>query len=125
MTKPSLQMSRVLLIARRVGGNIAVDALVKVFGGQRIYIPKKADDDHLLVVTAGRKVADAIMYELHSQHLEFPTERCIKHRIVVDIFAQGGSSNAAAAAAGISYRQARRIKGEMRAKKAQTGKVGR
>lgn len=102
-------LPRLLEIAGRAGGLDAVRGLSKAFGGKRAFIPKKAGDNHPLVVAAGRKAANAVMREYGGEQVQFPKGKRALTRLVVEAMADK-SANAVGMALGVTYRQAQRLK---------------
>lgn len=102
-------LPQLLTVAAKKGGIDAVKGLVKAFGGRRMSIPKKAGDNHPLVVAGGRPAADAIMRIWGGIQVEFPKGKRALTRLVVEEM-PGATSNEIAAALGVCYRQGQRVK---------------
>lgn len=102
-------LPELLAIAGKVGGVEAVRALAKAYGGKRTWIPKKAGDHHPLVVAAGRKAANAIMRHYGGEQVQFPKGKAALTRLIIAEMADL-SANKIAAALGVTYRQAQRLK---------------
>lgn len=109
MTDALASLPELLTIAAKAGGTEAVKGLARVFGGKRAWIPKKAGDNHPLVVAAGRKAANAIMKEYGGLQVQFPNGKRALTKLVVEEMA-GKSANAVAKALGMTYRHAQRLK---------------
>ena len=109
MSDALIGLPRLLAIAGKVGGITAVRGLAKAFGGRRTSIPKKAGDNHPLVIAAGRKAADAIMREYGGEDVQFPKgKRALTRLVLLEL--TGKSTNQVAMALGVTYRQALRLK---------------
>jgi len=102
-----------LRVICKAAGEEAAFALVREFGGQWIYIPKKAPDDHRLVLAGGRIAAEAIMKESGGSYIAFP-KAGMRRLKVLSMLRGGTSNNAVAKATQLSHRQVRRLRAELR-----------
>lgn len=109
--KPNMQLPALLQIAVNAGGMDAALGLVKRFGGQFVYIPRKARDTHPLVKAMGRKGADAIIHARGGEHCEIPTIRSLRRPLALALIAAGEmSNNQIAEATGLTNRDVRRMR---------------
>lgn len=102
-------LPELLALAGEAGGIEAARGLAKAFGGKRIWIPKKASDGHPLVVAAGRKAANVVMQRYGGEQVQFPNGKRALNKLVVEKMADQ-STNMIAAALGLTYRQAHRLR---------------
>jgi hypothetical protein len=110
----------VLAVAYLAGGWPAVQGLARAFGGKRICIPKKAGDNHPLVVAAGRKAADAIMRrwggEPGGRRFQVPRATHSLRLLVIQAFPED-KLNQLVDRLGVTYRYAMKLRQEARLEK--------
>lgn len=115
MNVADLKLPRLMAVVCKAGGMEAVEKLADAFGGKLVYIPTRdgCPDNHLLVLAAGRAVADALCSAYGGNMLEFPRGNdTLRLYLVAGMLAEDKhtSLNQIAAALGISWRQARRLR---------------
>lgn len=111
-----------------VAGIPAALALADKVGGTRINIPARAQDDHWLVETVGRKAADEIcdyFRTLSAEHREAGARHIViplgatgpmaqARRVLITELENGTSARQAARKAGVSERTAFRMRAKLR-----------
>lgn len=93
-------------------GAEAADAVVRLFGGQRLYVPTTPPADHP-VQRLGAALAQALAAHYGGETLEVPNLRIVSRRAVIhDMAAAGRSPNDIAAATGLTHRRVRQVLAE-------------
>lgn len=89
----------------------AAMALIKRYGGLKMYIPAKASDTHWLVMTIGRKAADAVMKAFVGEKIKVPNGDGLTRRLAAAKALDAGASiNEAAVASGLHSRSVERVR---------------
>lgn len=119
MTLQLPPLPEMLRVACKVGGMEAVQALSEVFGGRKVIIPNHCGDDHPLVQTAGRAVADALSDRWGGMQLEFPRGvPALRVWFAATLLKDGATLNDLVTELRITHRRARQLK-----KKIERGEV--
>ncbi len=109
------RLPHLLRVIVKAAGVDAAAAMVAAFGGQQIYIPAKASDNHPLVRVGGRMAADALIKERGGEHLVFPKRGLDPRRLkVFSMLKAGASVNQVVRASHLSQRQVNRLKARLR-----------
>jgi hypothetical protein len=104
-----------LSIVIKAAGIEKAAALVEAFGGQRIYIPYKAGDDHPLVRAGGRTAAQALIKAIGGENIVFPKRGLDARRMLaIQALSEGKSTNQAVTASGLGHCQIKRLRAELR-----------
>lgn len=123
MNVTNLHLPHLLEVARRAGGMAAVKKLTDAFGGRMMYVPRRENcpDNHVLVQALGRDVADALCDAVGGlRYIEIPKgSAMIPLLVVAGMLAENPrtTANQIAAALDITYRHARRLRKQLKARR--------
>ena len=113
--KTNLHLPHLLSIVVKAAGIESAVAMAEAFGGQRIYIPAKAGDDHPLVRVGGRKAAQALINAFGGELVVFPKRGLESRRMkALSMLEDGASSNEVVRATQFSIRSVLRLKAVLR-----------
>ena len=113
--KAARHLPHLLCIIVKRAGIAATTALVREFGGQRIYVPKTIPDDHRLVLAGGRVAADAIKDEYGGENIIFPKRGLDpRHVLAVQALNDGKSINEVVRTSGLGHCQVKRLRAALR-----------
>lgn len=91
----------------KVHGDDAALAVVEAYGGTTVYVPAcRIPDEHPLVLSLGREIAETLQRSAAGEHAYIPTSRALRCRI---LHRQGLTVPDMARRLGITQRSVRRL----------------